>query len=78
MTPVTRADTTAVLGAPKGWDAARDGVCVGLPVTESGGVFYSYWRASLRERLLVLFGRPVRLAVAAAAHPPVNLDAAKD
>lgn len=74
MTPIHTPATTNILGAPQGWDAEKNGPCAGLPIVRSDGVSYSYWSLSWRERLTVLCGKPVRLAVASSAHPPVNLD----
>lgn len=74
MKPTTNELTTLTLGAPKNWDAEKNGPCGGLPVCFQDGEFYSYWTASWRERLEILFGRPVRLCVVSGAHPPVHLD----
>ena len=74
MEPTTMPHTTRTLGAPRGWDEAKNGPCVGLPITDGDGVMLSYWRPSWKQRLLVLAGRPVRLAVWGASHPPVCLD----
>lgn len=78
MTPVQNEHTTRILGAPQGWNASAHGPCNGLPVLmeDDAGLrtFYSYWRATWRERLAILFGRTVRLCVTGQAHPPVHLD----
>ncbi len=74
MKPVPTSNTTTVLGAPRDWDASRYGPCEGLPVTKSDGVFYSWWKPSLRERLALLFGCNVRLCLTGVSHPPVILD----
>ena len=74
MAPIATEQTTIVLGAPQDWNAMAKGACLGLPVAMDDGNFYPYWRASWRERLSILFGRPVRLSVASKAHPPVMLD----
>jgi hypothetical protein len=78
MKPIKNEHTTIVLGAPQGWNADALGPCEGLPVVvEREGnhlLFFSYWRGTWRERLAVLFGRPVRLCVTGNAHPPVHLD----
>jgi hypothetical protein len=74
MTPISNELTSVVLGAPQGWNARAKGPCVGLPVAMDDGNFYSYWRATWRERLAILFGTPIRLIVAGQAHPPVTLD----
>lgn len=74
MTPTSNELTTVTLGAPSNWDADKLGPCNGLPVCRQDGEFYSYWRTTWRERLAILFGRPVRLCVVGAGHPPVHLD----
>lgn len=33
MLPLKTTHTTAVLGAPVGWDPAKQGECIGLPCT---------------------------------------------
>jgi len=75
MEPVSNQFTTTVLGAFIGWDAERRGPCHGLPVhiDENTQHFYSYWKLGFRERLAVLFGKHVRLAVCGNSHPPVHL-----
>lgn len=67
-----------ILGAPKDWDEAKHGHCEGLPIITAHGHFYSYWRFSWRDRLAVLFGRSLRLCVAASGHPPVALEVSHD
>lgn len=75
MTPIRNKFTNHVLGAPVNWDEAKYGPCVGLPICAADDNYnYSYWSLSWRERLQVLFGRPVRLCVLSAGHPPVMLD----
>jgi hypothetical protein len=74
MTPIAIKNATHVLGKPEGWDEEARGKCSGLSVIKSAGVFYSYWQASWRERMRVLFTGKVRLYVASASHPPVMLD----
>lgn len=78
MKAVANEWTKDILGAPSNWNAERDGPCLGLPVLierDDGGLkcFYSYWRTTWRERLAILFGRPVRLVVTG-MHPPVHID----
>ena len=68
MRPIRHPTTTATLAEPDGWDEAADGECLGLPITQSAGVMSSYWRPSLRERLAIAFGRPVRLGVFGDGH----------
>lgn len=74
MKPIRMPHTTRTLGAPNDWDEKRNGVCVGLPITDSNGVMLSYWKPSWKQRLLILAGRPIRLGVFGASHPPVSLD----
>jgi hypothetical protein len=74
MTPIAIENATHVLGKPQSWDEEIMGKCEGLSVVKADGVLYSYWRASWRERIRVLFTGKVRLCVASASHPPVMLD----
>jgi hypothetical protein len=75
MQPIKTDATNKILGAPPEWNVARHGPCIGLPVVETEDpYFFSYWRASWRERWAILFGRPVRLCVVGSVHPPVSLD----
>lgn len=77
MKPIWTAGTNYVLGAPAGWDERAHGPCAGLPVVRTDDpYFFSYWRPSWREKLALLFGRPVRLCVVGRAHPPVMVDTA--
>jgi len=74
MKPIRNHLTTSVLGQPRGWDEQRDGPCDGLPIArDDRGWFYSFWRPSWKERLMLLAGVPVRLCIASTAHPPVSL-----
>lgn len=68
------ATTSAVLGEPADWNEEVDGVCEGLPITQSGSAMFSYWRPGWRERLALIFGRSLRLGVFGRGHPPVSLD----
>lgn len=75
MKPIKTPRTNMVLGAPKEWNELRHGPCIGLPVIATEDpYFYSYWSVTWRERLAVLFGRPIRLCVVGASHPPVSID----
>lgn len=69
---------TNVLGKPLDWDDSKDGTCGSLPVLKFEGVIYSYWKPTLLERIKVLLGYKVRLAVAGAYMPPVELTAMKE
>lgn len=78
MKPIETPHTNLTLGAPQGWNASAHGPCNGLPVLRQDEddlrCFYSYWQATWRERLAILFGRTVRLCVVGQAHPPVHID----
>ena len=76
MKPIHTDATTVVLGAPANWNAEIDGPCHGLPIvrTEDDPLQYSYWSTTWRQRLSILFGKPIRLCVFGAGHPPVHLD----
>ncbi len=75
MQPVRHKNTNAILGSPPGWNETRHGPCIGLPVIQTEDpYYYSFWKTTWRERLAILFGRPVRLCVVGEAHPPVALD----
>ncbi len=74
MTPINQPHTTHHLHAPIDWEEEKHGKCDVLPITLSEGVFYSYWKPSFKERLQILFGKPIRLCVANSSQPPVMLD----
>ena len=65
---------TVVLGAPKGWDPAVEGVeCRGLPVIFNGQTFTSQWRPSPDEIAAIFAGAPIHLHIYGDSHPPVAL-----
>lgn len=75
--------TTNILGAPKNWDPAKDGECLGLPVcyTETKGVqpqMFSWWKPRLKDRFLIALGVPIRFSVIGLSHPPVCLEISPD
>lgn len=74
MKPVKHPWTNRELGKPKDWDESRFGPCESLPVVEGDGIFYSYWETTWRDRVAILFGRPVRLCLTGRVHPPVMID----
>lgn len=80
MTPIHTDKTTNVLGAPQGWDASAHGKCEGLPVhmAADGPYIYSWWSLTWRERMAVLFGKPVRVCIVSTAQPPISLEATAD
>ena len=74
MKPISLPHTTRVLGAPPFWDEETDGPIVGLPISDGDGFIASYWRLTWKERLRVLFGRPVRVCVHGHTTYPISLD----
>lgn len=73
MTSLNTEFTSHVLGAPSNWNPEIHGVCHGLPVCMTDSYIYSWWSLTWRERFAVLIGKPLRLCVASASHPPVSL-----
>ena len=75
MEAISTKHTNRVLGAPQGWNASAFGECKGLPVHMTDDPYiYSWWRLTWRERLAVLFGKPVRLCIVSTAQPPVSIE----
>lgn len=75
MKPIKTRHTNKVLGAPEGWDALKHGPCVGLPICQTGDPYmYSWWAPTWRERLAILFGRPVQMCIVGEKHPPVSVE----
>lgn len=81
MNPIKTKHTNRIIGAQEsGWNMLKHGPVIGLPVVstrtgpdEKQTRFESRWAPSLTERVLILFGRPVTLAVNSFVHPPVSL-----
>jgi hypothetical protein len=67
--------TNGSVGKPVLW-GEQLGPCIGLPVciVIDPAQFYSWWKLSLRERIAVLLGKPIRLCIAGNRHPAVSLD----
>lgn len=78
MNPIKHPWTNQELGKPANWDEKRFGACQSLPVVRGDGVFYSYWKASFKERIAILFGGTIRLCLTSNTHPPVMLDTEKN
>jgi len=74
MNPISISNPTRTLNKPTHWDEAKHGPCIGLPIIDSEGVMYSYWSVTWRERLHILLGKPLRLAVVGTSHPPVGIE----
>lgn len=75
MHPLNFKEANRIMNKPVDWDEATMGPCVGLPVLYDADHFQitSLWGLSLKERLLVLIGRPVVLTIIGLAQPPVSL-----
>jgi len=58
---------------PADWDEGKYGPCQGLPVMYDDGVFHSLWKPSFYDRIRLLFGGVLNLAIVANGQPPVNL-----
>lgn len=72
MIPGRIADATVQLGAPEGWDEARDGPCAKLDVRIRGSVFTSCWEPTPDEVVRLAAGAKVYLHIAG-GQPPVAL-----
>lgn len=66
------ANATRRLGAPAGWDEARDGSCVGLDVLIDGNRFTSCWEPTTDELERLAAGAKVYLTVVG-GQPPVSM-----
>lgn len=69
---------TRYLGAPKGWEPARDADCSYLAIldvkTNDGApVMLSAWEPTPTELQALNAGAPVYLQVRGTRHPPVNV-----
>lgn len=76
MAPTDFPEATRTYGKPVGW---TDEQCSPLRVCEARDddgfdLRISCWKPSWRDRLRVLFGRPVWLHIFGQAQPPVRLD----
>lgn len=72
MIPGRIANATVRLGAPKGWDEDRDGLCAGLDVLVRGNEFTSCWEPTPDELERIAAGAKVYLTVVG-GQPPVAL-----
>jgi hypothetical protein len=63
-----------LLGAPEGWDAAREGTeIVGLPALRTEKGYVSQWRPTAEEIERLAAGAPILLSVLGCSHPPVAI-----
>ena len=70
MTPSDFPQANLTLAKPAGM---TDEQCKPLRVHTTGAEFVSCWRLTWRERLAILFGRPLWLWIVGRGHPPVML-----
>lgn len=75
MKPIKFYGYDGVLGAPESWDEDAHRPCIGLPVKRQDGKCISCWKPTWRERIAMLFGRPIWLHVASGqTQPPVAVE----
>lgn len=78
--PIDTPLTTNSFKKPASWDENL-GECISLPVAvvshDGFAEFISWWKVSLKDRLRILFGRPIRLTVMSNNQPPVCVDCEK-
>lgn len=72
MIPARIKNATRRLGAPIGWDEARDGPCVGLDVLIEGDCFTSCWEPTADDVARIAAGAKVYLKCKG-GQPPVAL-----
>lgn len=74
MIPIKNELTDLVLNAPA--HLPDDVKCTGLPIAYADNQCYSYWQLTFKEKLKVLFGKPIRLVIYCQKtnHPMVMLD----
>lgn len=70
MKPVLFEGHDIVLGAPKGWNLAKDGPCDGLPIMRDRGRCISQWDFTEDERVAIAGGARLYLTVLG-DQPPV-------
>ena len=79
MLPQRIQGATRVLGAPRDWDDAKHGPCMGLPVldlpSENQGPprMVSAWEPTPEEMAAIAAGGPVLLFITGHSHPVVSL-----
>lgn len=59
MIPTQFKGVTKTLGAPKGWNAERDGECLGLPIMLRDGACISRWMPDDKERVAISKGKAI-------------------
>ena len=74
MNPVIIPNHTRALGAPRDWDAERDGECGVLVIRDAPcGAMLSHWLPTDDEMTALLEGAAIELSVFGRNHPPVML-----
>lgn len=71
MKPVLFEGHDVVLGAPKNWNAEKQGECIGLPVMRERDGYLSCWELTDDERKAIAAGANVWLKIVGDGHPPV-------
>lgn len=68
---------TRNLGAPRGWEKDKHGICGGLPIrdelTTAGPGMTSAWLPTPEEITQIQAGAPIYLTVLGSVHPPVSM-----
>lgn len=81
MRDIETRDANMLLGKPKDWDDARDGICHSLSVRgEIHGErkmikLVSTWKPSQEELILLNIGGAIELSILSPSQPPVALRA---
>lgn len=73
MDSLALTEATRRLGAPQGWDHAKDGICHTLEICDRGGWMISAWRPSVAELERLNAGEPIFLHIQGTVHPVVAL-----
>lgn len=75
MKPIEFKGQEIILAAPSNWDAKEKGECLGLPIVRVDSIVMSCWKPTLKERLKLIFGKPITLSVySGQSQPPVCLE----
>jgi hypothetical protein len=73
MNSVPLLNATRRLGAPAGWDHARDGICHTLEIRDQDGWMISAWRPTAAELKRLNEGQPLFLGIQGSIHPVVSI-----
>lgn len=76
MKPIPFHEMDLVLGAPKDWDEATQGKCVGLPIRRVDDGCFSVWEPTPEERAIIAAGGSVTVHVfSGLTQPPIAVGA---